>query len=240
MSLPPPEEKRAFVSRMFDAIAPRYDAMNRLMTFGMDRGWRRATLASLSMQPGHLIVDLGCGTGDLSDGARATGARAVGVDLSAGMLAQAAKRGGAATFVRADAGRLPLADGSCDGAVSGFALRNFESVETVLHECGRVVRNGGHISLLEIDQPERGAFAALFRFYFERIVPLLGGVVSRGYAYRYLAGSTVYLPPWTELVRMLECSGFHTVRKRSMAGGTVQLVTAVRGDAGSYRGKEAG
>lgn len=224
---------------MFDVIAPRYDTMNRLMTFGMDRGWRRATLASLSMQPGHVVVDLGCGTGDLSAGARAAGALAVGVDLSAGMLAQAAKRRGIGTLLRADAGKLPLADGSCDGAVSGFALRNFESVEAVLHECGRVVRGGGRIALLEIDQPKPGPFAALFRFYFERIVPLLGGVFSRGYAYRYLAGSTVYLPPWTGLVHMLECSGFHAVRKRSMAGGTIQLVTAVRGDAGSREEKEA-
>ena len=147
MSLPPPEEKRAFVSRMFDAIAPRYDAMNRLMTFGMDRGWRRATLASLAIRPGHVIVDLGCGTGDLSDGARTAGARAVGVDLSAGMLAQATRRGSAGTLVRADAGKLPLADSSCDGAVSGFALRNFESVETVIRECARVVRGAVHVLL---------------------------------------------------------------------------------------------
>ena len=228
MSLPAPAEKRAFVSRMFDSIAPRYDAMNRLMTFGMDRGWRRATLASLAIRPGHVIVDLGCGTGDLSDGARAAGARAVGVDLSAGMLAQAARRGSAGTLVRADAGKLPLADGSCDGAVSGFALRNFESVETVIRECARVVRDGGHLSLLEIDKPKAGPFAALFTLYFQRIVPLLGGLVSRGYAYRYLAGSTVYLPPWPELSAMLERAGFSGVRKRSMGGGSIQLVTAMR------------
>lgn len=228
MSLPQPQEKRAFVSRMFDAIAPRYDAMNRLMTFGMDRGWRRATLASLAIRPGDVIVDLGCGTGDLSDGARAAGARPVGVDLSAGMLAQAARRGSAGTLVRADAAKLPLADGSCDGAVSGFALRNFESVETVLGECARVVRGGGHVSLLEIDRPKPGPFGALFTFYFQRIMPLLGGLVSRGYAYRYLAGSTVYLPPWPELSALLERAGFSSVRKRSMGGGSIQLVTAVR------------
>jgi demethylmenaquinone methyltransferase/2-methoxy-6-polyprenyl-1,4-benzoquinol methylase len=224
---------------MFDSIAPRYDAMNRLMTFGMDRGWRRATLASLAIRPGHVIVDLGCGTGDLSDGARAAGARAVGVDLSAGMLVQAAKRGSAGTLVRADAGKLPLADSSCDGAVSGFALRNFESVETVIRECARVVRGGGRVSLLEIDKPKAGAFAALFTFYFQRVVPLLGGLISTGYAYRYLAGSTVYLPPWPELLTMLERAGFSSVRKRSMAGGSIQLVTAVRGGTFSPRDREA-
>jgi demethylmenaquinone methyltransferase/2-methoxy-6-polyprenyl-1,4-benzoquinol methylase len=235
VTLPPPAEKRAFVSRMFDAIAPRYDAMNRVMTFGMDRGWRRATLASLAIRPGHVIVDLGCGTGDLSDGARAAGARAVGVDLSAGMLAQATRRGSAGTLVRADAGALPLADDSCDGAVSGFALRNFESIETVIRECARVVRGGGRVSLLEIDRPKAGPFASLFSFYFQRIVPFVGGVVSRGYAYRYLAGSTVYLPPWPELSAMLERAGFDGVHKRSMAGGTIQLVTAVRADSASRK-----
>jgi demethylmenaquinone methyltransferase/2-methoxy-6-polyprenyl-1,4-benzoquinol methylase len=239
VSLPPPAEKRAFVSRMFDAIAPRYDAMNRLMTFGMDRGWRRAALASLAIQPGHVIVDLGCGTGDLFDGACAAGAHAVGVDLSAGMLVQAGRRGSAGSLVRADAGKLPLADGSCDGAVSGFALRNFESVETVVHECARVVRDGGRISLLEIDRPKAGPFAALFTFYFQRIVPLLGGLISRGYAYRYLAGSTVYLPPWPELSSMLARAGFSEVRKVSMAGGSIQLVTAVRRDAASHGRGEA-
>jgi demethylmenaquinone methyltransferase/2-methoxy-6-polyprenyl-1,4-benzoquinol methylase len=240
VTLPQPEEKRAFVSRMFDTIAPRYDAMNRLMTFGMDRGWRRATLASLAIRPGHVIIDLGCGTGDLSDGARAAGARPVGVDLSAGMLAQAARRGSAGTLVRADAGRLPLADGSCDGAVSGFALRNFESIETVLRECARVVRDGGRVSLLEIDRPDSGPFATLFTFYFQRVVPLLGSLVSRGYAYRYLAGSTVYLPPWPELRTMLERAGFSRVHKRSMGGGSVQLVTAVRSRSPSRRIGEAG
>jgi demethylmenaquinone methyltransferase/2-methoxy-6-polyprenyl-1,4-benzoquinol methylase len=224
---------------MFDTIAPRYDAMNRLMTFGMDRSWRRATLASLSIRPGQVIVDLGCGTGDLLGGAMAAGALAVGVDLSTGMLVQASHRSSTATLVRADAARLPLADDCCDGAVSGFALRNFESVETVLRECARVVRAGGRVSLLEIDWPKGGAFATLFTFYFQRIVPVLGSLISRGYAYRYLAGSTVYLPPWDELSAMLERAGFENVHKRSMAGGSIQLVTAVRAASASGRQSEA-
>ena len=228
-ALPAPVEKRAFVGQMFDAIAPRYDLMNRLMTLGLDRSWRNATLSALAIVPGHVVVDLGCGTGDLAAGARRLGARAVGVDLSAGMLAAAHRRGELATFVRSDASRLPLADASCDGAVSGFALRNFVSVDSVLAESARVLRPGGRIALLEIDRPQ-GAFAGVFDLYFRRVMPMLGALVSRGYAYRYLASSTVYLPGWSELRTMLERVGFRDAAKRSMTGGTVQLVTAVRGN----------
>jgi demethylmenaquinone methyltransferase/2-methoxy-6-polyprenyl-1,4-benzoquinol methylase len=230
--LPPPVEKRAFVGQMFDAIAPRYDLMNRLMTLGLDRLWRKRTLTALGISPGYVVVDLGCGTGDLSAGARALGARPVGVDLSAGMLAAARRRGDAPILLRADATRLPLADASCDGAVSGFALRNFVSIEAVLDDCARVMKPGGRIALLEIDRPESGAFAAIFDIYFRRVMPALGALVSRGYAYRYLASSTVYLPPWSELRSMLERAGFREIVKRSMTAGTVQLVTAVRNRGG--------
>jgi len=227
-SLPSQVEKRAFVGQMFDAIAPRYDLMNRLMTLGLDRGWRRETLAALAIVPGTIVVDLGCGTGDLSAGARRLGARPLGVDLSAGMLAAARRRGDAPSLLRADASRLPLADASCDGAVSGFALRNFDSIPAVLDDCARILKPGGRIALLEIDRPERGAFAAAFNLYFRRVMPMLGAAISRGYAYRYLASSTVYLPAWPELRAMLERTGFREVVKRSMTAGTVQLVTAVR------------
>lgn len=231
MSLPAERDKRAFVSRMFDAIAPRYDLMNRLMTFGMDRWWRRATLATLAIRGGDLVLDLGCGTGDLAAGARELGARAVGVDLSAGMLAEARRRGGTGFLVRGDAARLPLGTASCDAAVSGFALRNFESVEIVLAETARVLRPGGHLSILEIDRPRDGAFAALFGLYFGKLVPLLGGAVSSGYAYRYLANSTVYLPPWPRFSEMLVRAGFDQIGKRALAGGSIQLVTALRAGA---------
>ncbi len=213
---------------MFDAIAPRYDLMNRLMTLGLDRVWRRATLTALALEPGLVVVDLGCGTGDLSAGARAYGARPVGVDLSQGMLVAARGRDDSQALLRADASRLPLADASCDRAVSGFALRNFDSIAEVLADCARVMKPGGRLALLEIDRPEPGAFATAYDLYFRRVMPAIGAVVSSGYAYRYLASSTVYLPTSSELRSMLETAGFHDVAKRSMTAGTVQIVTAVR------------
>jgi demethylmenaquinone methyltransferase/2-methoxy-6-polyprenyl-1,4-benzoquinol methylase len=233
VSLPAPAEKREFVARMFDAIAPRYDLVNRLMTFGMDRSWRRKALASLAIKAPAVVVDLGCGTGDLCTGARALGAEPIGVDLSAGMLAEARARGNVGALLRSDAARLPLAAASCDAAISGFALRNFESVESVLGECGRVLREGGRLAILEIDRPDPGPFSLAFGVYFKRIVPLLGSAVSSGYAYRYLADSTVYLPPWLELQAMLGRSGFEEARKTSLAGGSIQLVTAVRRASGA-------
>ena len=130
--LPTHEEKRRFVERMFDGIAHRYDLMNRLMTFGIDRAWRREAIAALGITPGCTVVDLGCGTGDLAIAAATAGANVVGVDLSAAMLAVARSRGSGGTYLRADAEHLPLADVSCDAIVSGFAVRNFLSVPTVL------------------------------------------------------------------------------------------------------------
>ena len=121
MSLPESTEKQRFVERMFDGIAPRYDFMNRLMTFGLDRAWRREAVAMLGVSEGDVVVDLGCGTGDLCEDTAVTGATVVGVDVSAGMLGRAMERMPQFTFLRADAAALPLADASCAAAISGFA-----------------------------------------------------------------------------------------------------------------------
>ncbi|MDX2169224.1 MAG: class I SAM-dependent methyltransferase, partial [Deltaproteobacteria bacterium] len=122
MTLPAAEEKAAVVEAMFDRIAPHYDRMNRLLTLHLDRGWRRRAVAALHLAPGDLVVDLGCGTGDLCDAVRDAGARAVGVDFAAAMLAGARVRASADALLRADAARLPLRDGIASAVVSGFAL----------------------------------------------------------------------------------------------------------------------
>jgi len=228
MSLPHPSDKQRFVEHMFDSIAGRYDLMNRLMTFGIDRGWRRQTIASLALSPGDRVVDLGCGTGDLSRDAAATGARVIGMDLSASMLALADRRDLGACFVRADAAAMPLAAGSCDAIVSGFALRNFVSVPSVLAECRRVLRPGGRVSLLEIDVPSSAPTRRAFDLYMGRIVPLLGRALSDGHAYRYLSDSLAYLPSDAELADMLVGAGFEPPRKTRLTMGAAQLVTAVR------------
>jgi len=226
--LPAPEEKAASVQAMFDRIAARYDRVNRVMTFNADQRWRRELVRRIEIGPGDRVLDLACGTGDFSEMCRAAGAAAVGLDFSRGMLEVAGQRAPEGAWVQGDALRLPLADGSFDAAVSGFALRNFVSIPPVLHELARVLKPGGRLGLLEVDRPANRAVRAGHSLYFNRVVPRVGGWVGRDAAYRYLPQSAVYLPTQQELVRMLQEAGFKQIRKRSPMFGAIQSVSAVR------------
>jgi demethylmenaquinone methyltransferase/2-methoxy-6-polyprenyl-1,4-benzoquinol methylase len=223
--LPIGEEKTVVVRAMFDAIAPRYDLVNRLMTFGLDLRWRRQAARALGLPGGSRVLDLACGTGDLLTILRRAGLRPLGMDLSAGMLA--ANPTGL-PLAQADGARLPLAAGSLDGVTRGSALRTFSDLGGVFDELGRVVRPGGRLSLLEVAEPERGPLRAGHRVWFHRAVPLIGALLSDADAYRYLPRSTAYLPAPAELRSMLLRSGFSTVNRRPLAGGLSQLFTATR------------
>ena len=177
---------------MFDRIAPRYDLMNRLISLGLDRAWRKRTVRALELAPPSDVVDLACGTGDLCRELTAAGHRAVGVDFAANMLAAA--KAGRVPLVRADAVALPLATGAADGLVCGFALRNFADLGVVLAEVARVVRPGGRIALLEVDEPRSRLLALGHAVWFRWVVPRLGALFSDGAAYRYLPRSVAYLP----------------------------------------------
>ena len=144
------------------------------------------------------------------------------------MLERAVVRMPERTFLRGDAAALPLADGACSAAVSGFALRNFASIPGVLTEVARVIRPGGRLAVLEVDVPRSAPLRAAFDVYFSRVVPAIGRLVSKGYAYEYLAGSLVYLPTDADFAAMLEAAGFESVTKRNFAAGAAQLVTAKR------------
>ena len=224
-SLPQGAAKVRAVDAMFDAIAPRYDLLNRVLTFGLDVGWRRRTVRSLDLPAGSRVLDLACGTGDLCRVLTAAGYRAVGVDRSAGMLA-AARTG--APLVRGDCLDLPVPNGRVDGVVCGFALRNFRSLEPFLAECARVLRPGGRVALLEVSAPENPVLRAGHGLYFGRVVPLVGGLVSDRDAYRYLPDSVAYLPPGPRLVEMLSEAGFADARRRPLTTGIAQLLTGTR------------
>jgi len=210
---------------MFDTIAPRYDLVNRVMTFGLDRLWRRRTVEALDLAPGSTVLDVACGTGDLCRDLDDAGHRPVGVDLSPGMLRHARTR---APLVLADAARLPAPDRSVDGAVSGFALRNFVALEAVFAELARVVRPGGRVALLDVATPANPVLRAGHSVYFERVVPRIGALLSDAGAYRYLPRSVAYLPPGDTICDLLEQAGFGAVRRRLLSGGVTQLITATR------------
>lgn len=224
--LPTGEAKVAAVDAMFDAIAPRYDLCNRLISLGLDVGWRRRTVRALGSPGAGVVLDLACGTGDLCRELRRAGFEAVGVDRSAGMLAAADPR--PAPLVQGDALRLPLRDGAVAGVVCGFALRNFAGLGPVFAECARVVRDGGRVAFLEVDTPPSAVLRVGHRVWFGGVVPAVGAVLSDGAAYRYLPRSVAYLPPPGELAVMLRNAGFTGVERTRLSGGIAQLVTAVR------------
>jgi len=224
--LPQGEAKVKAVRTMFDAIAPRYNLVNRVMTFGMDVGWRRATVSGLALAPGGVVLDIAAGTGDLCRELTAAGLAPVGVDLSWEMLAHART---AAPLVQADALRLPLPDGALDGATCGFALRNLADLPTFFTELARVVRPGGRIGLLEVAEPTSPVLRRGHALYFTRVVPLIGGLLSDAAAYRYLPRSVAYLPDAAGLLSQLRDAGFSAVHRRLLSGGIAQLLTATSG-----------
>ena len=226
--LPSADRKRAEVRSMFDRIAPRYDALNRLLTFGLDQGWRRRALARVGVGSGDLVVDVACGTGDLAEHCSARGARVLAVDFAREMLRGARRRRIAVDFVQGDAERLPLPTASASVVTCGFALRNFVTLERAFGEMARVLAPGGRIVLLDVNRPESRALAAAHSLYFDRVVPRVGGWLSDRDAYRYLPESTAYLPGADELRRMLAAAGLASLERRLHGLGAVQVWTGVR------------
>ncbi len=224
-ALPPPETKAAAVEAMFDRIAPRYDRLNRLLTFRLDVRWRRVALRNLDLPPASRVVDLACGTGDFCRELESSGLRAVGVDFSAGMLLAARTE---APLVRADVLTLPVPAQAFDGVTCGFALRNLTALPPFFAECARVLRAGGRVALLDVSEPESRVLRAGHHLYFHKIVPLIGGLLSDRQAYSYLPASTSYLPPNAELLDMVRAAGFRDVRRRTLGLGAAQLIVGTR------------
>jgi len=223
--LPQGEEKARAVRGLFDTISARYDLVNRVMTFGMDVGWRRRAIRELRLPGGALVADLACGTGDFCRELQRNGYRAVGFDFSFGMLGSARTD---APLVQADVLHLPLADGAVDGATCGFALRNVVDLLSMFAETARVVRPGGRIALLEASEPDNRIMRMGHRVYFHRVVPLIGGALSDRDAYAYLPRSMAYLPTTPELVGLVRDAGFPDARRITLGGGIAQLFVGTR------------
>jgi demethylmenaquinone methyltransferase / 2-methoxy-6-polyprenyl-1,4-benzoquinol methylase len=213
------------VRRMFDRIAPVYDVMNRTMTAGLDRRWRRIT-AEAVVTPGDEVLDACCGTGDLAIAVARFGGHVTGLDFSERMLERARRKAPALEWIRDDVLAMPFADGSFDAMTVGFGVRNVDDLEGALQEFRRVLRPGGRLGILEITRP-RGLLAPFYRFWFDGVVPLLGKVLPGGSAYTYLPASVRRFPGPAELAELIAGAGFRDVNIRLFAGGIVALHTAV-------------
>ena len=244
--LPPPESKAFYVRDMFSRIARRYDLMNRLMTLGRDRAWRRYTVQQLGLDrrsPGS-VLDVATGTGDLALEAlhQHPGAQVYGLDFVPQMLALAQQKAAAGGhnvpgnpepqtlhFLGGDALRLPFATGMFDGVVTGFAMRNVTDIPAAFAEMARVTRPGGRVACLEIAKPRTPLFRHLFALYFYRLVPLLGGwITGQRSAYTYLPHSlTAFLTP-DEIVQVMRRTGWCEVRYKRLMFGTVAVHVGVR------------
>jgi demethylmenaquinone methyltransferase/2-methoxy-6-polyprenyl-1,4-benzoquinol methylase len=215
------------VRRLFDRIAPVYDAMNRVMTMGLDRRWRRLT-AEAVVRRGDAVLDACSGTGDLAIAALAAGGGAVtGLDFSEPMLQRARRKSSAIDWVQGDMLALPFDDERFDAVTVGFGVRNVEDLEAGLRELRRVLRSGGRLGVLEITRP-RGLLRPFFRLWFDVLVPLAGKVLPGGKAYTYLPASVRRFPGPEDLAAVMHRAGFHQIRYRLLAGGIVALHTGVR------------
>jgi len=211
---------------MFDRIAGDYERVNRVISLGLDRRWRRRAVDGLGLAPGSFVLDLACGTGDICRILRARGFETLGVDFSANMLRHA--EDSHSLVVRADVCVLPMADGAADGITCGFALRNFLDLAIFFSECARVLRQGGRMAVVDAATPENFVVRAGHRVWFGRVVPWLGARMSEPAAYRYLSASTVYLPDADSLRSMVTEAGFDEVRVAELMFGAVKLITATR------------
>lgn len=220
---PSPTERRAEdVRGMFDAIAPRYDLLNHLLSGGTDILWRRRLVRRLALPSGARILDVCCGTGDLG---LAFGRDAVvtGCDFSPGMLARARAKGLRAVTV-GDALALPFRDGTFDAAVCAFGFRNTADWARAARELARVVRPGGQVAILDFGMPE-GLLAGPYRWYLRAVLPRLAGLLSRGEAYRYLQGSVEHFHASAGVAGLLRAAGCAAVERLPLCAGVAALWT---------------
>ena len=224
------------IAGMFDAIAPRYDLLNHVLSAGLDTRWRARAIDELGLRPGARILDLCTGTGDLAVAAlRAQPAASViGVDFAGEMLRLAslkmASLGLASVrLVRGDATRIPLGDAACDAATIGFGIRNVVDPGAALGELARVLRPGGRLAILEFGQPRVPGIRTLYAWYFRYLLPLVGKLVSKHQsAYSYLPASVGTFPSAKDFAATIAATGFSQVRAVPLTFGIVYLYIAER------------
>lgn len=219
---------------MFDRIAPRYDFVNRVLSFGLDRGWRRRTVRALALGERPRVLDVATGTGDLAIEllrARPLG-EVIGLDPSPGMLALARSKldrlglGGRVTLIEGDAQQLPLASCEVDAATIAFGIRNVPDRGAALRELARVVRPGGRVAVLELGEPRSGVLGALARLHTRHVVPRLGAWLGGTREYRYLQRSIAAFPPAPEFADFMRAHGLQILEVLPLTFGACTLYLA--------------
>lgn len=232
------EGKKAQVEAMFDAIAPRYDLLNRVLSLGVDRRWRRKAVGLLEAEQPERILDVATGTADLAvEAMRLDPKKVVGVDLSEAMLhrgREKVERLGLSDRIilqRGDAEKLPFSDNQFHAALVAFGVRNFQDLDKGLAEIRRVLRPGGALVVLEFSKPRAFPIKQLYAFYSRFILPRVGGAVSKNDgAYRYLPDSVAAFPDGEDFLDRLRQAGYHDVTCRPLTFGIASL----------YKGKVSG
>jgi demethylmenaquinone methyltransferase/2-methoxy-6-polyprenyl-1,4-benzoquinol methylase len=230
----PPDKTPDRIAGMFDAIAPRYDLLNHLLSAGIDKRWRARAIRSLRLTGRETLIDVATGTGDVALEARRAGAagaaRVLGVDFAGAMLSlglhkvRAARESRTIGLVRGDAMCLPAATASADGVTISFGIRNVQRPEIACREMARVLKPGGRLAILEFGVPRIPGVSTLYLWYFRRVLPLIGRMISgHSGAYTYLPASVGTFPPPAEFVTILRQSGFEEVDAVPLTLGIVYL-----------------
>ncbi|MDQ7052700.1 MAG: bifunctional demethylmenaquinone methyltransferase/2-methoxy-6-polyprenyl-1,4-benzoquinol methylase UbiE [candidate division KSB1 bacterium] len=222
------EEKAHFVRNMFDRISPKYDLMNRIMTFGQDVRWRRLAIDLAALPENGALLDIACGTGDLAiEAMRCKPTLVVAADFSLNMIRlgrQKANPHKAIRFIAADGLQMPFRDDVFDAVVTGFSMRNVVDVDRFIREMARVVRPGGKVVILEITPLKSSLMKRGFHLYFQKIVPFLGGIIAGDReAYTYLPQSVEVFIPADELKQRMEAARLRNVQYKKLNLGTVAL-----------------
>lgn len=216
---------------MFDVIAARYDTLNRILSLGMDQGWRRKAVAALALKSGARVLDLATGTGDLAIAIAEThpDAKVTGVDPSRNMLVEGIRKvrdvrlADRVDLLEGDAQALSFDDETFDGVTIAFGIRNVPDRSKALREMARVTRTGGRVVVLELSEPRTGVMGVLARTYVHEIVPRVGGLLSGAKEYRYLQKSIAAFPPADEFARMMEDAGLTVLDASPLTFGVAHL-----------------